>query len=59
MGGRATDDVLMGSDIWGDAAVHPVVLSGEMRPCNGQDTVEVEGREGGAMDHAGVVGRSV
>ncbi len=36
---------MLGGVVGGEAAV--------------RDTVEVEGREGGATDHAGVVGRSV
>jgi hypothetical protein len=39
--------------------VRQAVLLGERRPCDGQDTVEAVGREGDAMDHVGVVGRSV
>ena len=57
VGGRATDDALVGSSIWGDSAVHQEVLSGGEAAV--QDTVEAVGREGGATDHAGVVGRSV
>ncbi len=43
MGGCATDDVLTGSGIRGDAAKHWAVLSGERRSCDRQDRVEAVG----------------
>ncbi len=59
VGGRVMNNMLTGSGIWGDTAVRQAVLLGERRPCDGQDTVEVVGREGDATDDVGVVGRSI
>ncbi len=36
---------LVGSSIWGDAAVRRAVLLGKRWPCNGRDTVEVVGEK--------------